>query len=292
MGLTYTTWESGPDILDFSVSRSFLKNFLNSLTAVKAQASLPEEPSLALPLLLCQEHGGVTLVHTCSDSGMDQALWLHPAASKLLSICCKLAEPHRVPQPHGPAMSSQALCHHHEWQHFQTSGHKFLALYIWGCSFKRKERADTIAVFWRERLACDRAADCLIACLVQSVPPLSPILKSITAACTSRKSLPVLWVHQDLLLNHLCKYLTCLWRRPVLPRPILVFLIQPFPEELHSFSCSWSAKRHELSSWPWWLLVGGQRRVEPFLFQLLHIIVAMPSIPGLLASHVFEASFW
>lgn len=38
-GLTYTTWESGPDILDFSVSWSFSKSFLNSLTAVRAQAS-------------------------------------------------------------------------------------------------------------------------------------------------------------------------------------------------------------------------------------------------------------
>lgn len=47
----------------------------------------------------------------------------------------------------------------------------------------------------------------------------------------------------------------CLWRRPVVPRPILVFPVQPFPEELHGFSCSWSTKRDELSSWPWWLLV-------------------------------------
>lgn len=55
---------------------------------------LPEESSLALPLPLCQGHGGVTLAATCSDSGMGQAPWLHPAASKLLSICWELAEPH------------------------------------------------------------------------------------------------------------------------------------------------------------------------------------------------------
>lgn len=144
VALTYTTWESGPDILDFSVSWSFSKNFLNFLIAVRTQASSRR----ALPLLLCQEHCGVTLVHTCSDSGMDQAPWLHPAASKLLSICWELAEPHRVPQPHRPMMSSQALCHHHEWQHFQTAAHKFLALGIRGCCFERKERADTISVFW------------------------------------------------------------------------------------------------------------------------------------------------
>lgn len=34
VGLTYTTWESGPDFLDFSVSRFLSENFLNSLTAL------------------------------------------------------------------------------------------------------------------------------------------------------------------------------------------------------------------------------------------------------------------
>lgn len=39
MSLTYNTRESGPDILDFSPSWSFSKNFLNFLTAVRTQDS-------------------------------------------------------------------------------------------------------------------------------------------------------------------------------------------------------------------------------------------------------------
>lgn len=39
IGLTYTKWEFGPDFSDFSVSWSFSKNFLNSLIAVRVQAS-------------------------------------------------------------------------------------------------------------------------------------------------------------------------------------------------------------------------------------------------------------
>lgn len=70
-----------------------------------------------------------------------------------------------------------------------------------------KEKKEPISSLcsYAEHLTCGRAADCLIAHVVQSVPPLSPILTFVIATCTSRKSLSLLWIHQDLLLNHLCK---------------------------------------------------------------------------------------
>lgn len=117
----------------------------------------------------------------------------------------------------GPVMSSQALCHHHEWQHFQTSGHEFLSLHFSACFFKRKERADIITMF----LSCTphlRYRNWLFNFPLSSKWNLSPILKFVIATYISRKCLPLLWIQQDLLHNCLCKELTSLQRRPVLPR--------------------------------------------------------------------------
>lgn len=232
--------------------------------------------------------------------------WIRPhGCIQLPANCWELAEPHRGPQPHGPAMSSQAPVAALPNFRSQIPGSLYLGLLFQ----KRRKNLlyNTIAVFWCWTLHCDRAADCLIAHLVQSVTPLSPILwdqlglchhylgmkkillpsksthwhyqcsKSFQIppivhnsricycyACTSRKGLPLIWMHQDLLLYHLCKHLACLWRRPVLPRPILMFSFQPSPEELHSFGCSCSAKRHELCGcWEVWRAVKGGAPTHP-----------------------------
>ena len=89
-----------------------------------------------------------------------------------------------------------------------------------GCCFKRKEKKELISSLcsYVVYLTCDTATDCLIVQLVQSVPPLSPILKFVIATYISRKCLPLLWIHQDLFHNCLCKHLASLQRRPVLPK--------------------------------------------------------------------------
>lgn len=77
-------------------------------------------------------------------------------------------------------------------------------------------------------LARDIATDGLFVCLVQSVPPLSPMLKFVVASSnTSRKCLPLLWIYLDVFHSCLCKHLTSSQRRPVIPKPSARSLCSP-----------------------------------------------------------------
>lgn len=55
---------------------------------------------------------------------------------------------------------------------------------------KEKKELTSSPCSYTVHLTCDTATDCLIAHLVQSVPPLSPIVKCVIASYISRKCLP------------------------------------------------------------------------------------------------------
>lgn len=148
---------------------------------------------------------------------MDRAPWLYPDASKLLSIWWDLAELHWIPQSYRvndvPAGIMPPL-----WEAALPNFRLQIHVSIFQPAVSKEKELTSSLCSYAVHLACDTATDCLIVCLIQSLRPLSPILKFVIATYISRKYLHPLWIPQDLLHNCLCKYLSSLQRNTLLPK--------------------------------------------------------------------------
>lgn len=179
IGLTYTKWEFGPDFSDFSVSWSFSKNFLNSLIAVRVQASSRKVLSGIAAAFVPSTSWGYT--GSCLQ-------WFSDGSGPMVVSRCQRTTQHLMRAGRASLNTSITLgqwCLHRHCATTMSSSVSKLqvmnsCLYFSSWCFKRREEKELVSspCSYAVRLACDTATDCLIVHLVQSVLPWSPILKS------------------------------------------------------------------------------------------------------------------